>query len=45
MSILDRLFGGGWNDDEGCCDVRIEEVNADEAENDASNARTDREEG
>jgi hypothetical protein len=29
MSMLDRLFGGGETNND-CCDVRIEEIDADD---------------
>jgi len=37
MSILDRLLGRKSNNGEDCCDMRIEEIDADETdENPAS---------
>lgn len=32
MSILDRLFGGESNDDGSCCDMQIEEVKTEDAD-------------
>ena len=32
MSILDRLLGGASNDEESCCDMQIEEVDAEETD-------------
>jgi hypothetical protein len=34
MSILDRLFGGGSDDENSCCDVKIEDVDSDHDERD-----------
>jgi len=35
MSLIDRLLGTGSDDDESCCDMQIEEV---DAETDAESA-------
>ena len=42
MSILNRLLGGESNDDDSCCDMQIEEVDADETKEDASNENGER---
>lgn len=42
MSILNRLLGGESNDDESCCDMQIEEIDADENGEDAPNESADR---
>ncbi|WP_157964846.1 hypothetical protein [Halorubrum sp. 48-1-W] len=42
MSILNRLLGGESNDEESCCDIQIEEVDADEPAEDAPNGSADR---
>ena len=40
MSILDRLFGTD-SDDESCCNVQIEEIDAEGDEKSASERTTD----
>jgi len=42
MSILNRLLGGESNEDESCCDMQIEELDADEGDEDASDETPDR---
>lgn len=42
MSILDRLFGGASTDAGRCCDVQIEDVDADGTGGDTPNERADR---
>ncbi|WP_281195089.1 hypothetical protein [Halorubrum sp. F4] len=42
MPILNRLLGGESNDGESCCDMQIEEIDADEADEDAPNENADR---
>lgn len=44
MSILNRLLGGE-SDDESCCDMQIEEVDADEVDEGASGEGADHTEG
>lgn len=44
MSILNRLLGGE-SDDESCCDMQIEEVDADDPDEGASRESADRTEG
>ncbi len=41
MSILDRLFGGGSNDDGNCCDMQIEEVEAEDADESGESDETE----
>ena len=41
MSILSRLLGGESNDDESCCNMQIEEIDADDTERDADDTERD----
>ncbi|WP_459824854.1 hypothetical protein [Halorubrum luteum] len=41
MSILSRLLGGESNDDESCCNMQIEEIDADDTERDADDTEED----
>lgn len=41
MSILDRLLGRESNNEEGCCDMQITEIDADETGGNASSDTPD----
>jgi len=41
MSILDRLLGRESNDGEGCCDMQIEERDADKTDENATSGTPD----
>jgi hypothetical protein len=42
MSILNRLFGGGSDDEKRCCDIQIEEVDSDHDEQNTPTENTTR---
>lgn len=41
MSILNRLLGVGANGEERCCDVQIEEVDAEDGTDESADETTD----